>query len=87
MLDTRVFENKLGLCRLGFSIGLKFSKKATLRNKARRRLSEAARALLPQIKPGYDFIFIPKIKILETSQEEIIKDLKDVLYKNHFLIP
>jgi len=47
-----------GEVRIGFSAGLKFSKKSSQRNKVRRWMREAARPLLGKIKPGFQMVFL-----------------------------
>ena len=42
---------------MGFGASVKFSKRATQRNKIRRWMRESVRLILDEIKPGYD-IFI-----------------------------
>jgi len=44
--------------KIGFSVGLKFSKKASRRNKVKRWLREAARAIVKDIKPGHQIVFV-----------------------------
>ena len=44
-------KNNLGLNRFGFVVSQKVSKKATVRNKTRRRLAEAIRARIKDIYP------------------------------------
>ncbi len=46
-----------GSTRVGFGASVKFSKRATQRNKIRRWMRESVRLILDEIKPGYD-IFI-----------------------------
>ncbi len=47
-----------GAPRIGLSVGRKFSRKAVLRNRARRALREAFRTLRPDL-PAWDFILLP----------------------------
>lgn len=44
--------------KVGFSAGLKFSKKALKRNKIKRWMREATRFFLGKIKTGYQIIFL-----------------------------
>lgn len=50
-------ENNLENSRFAFSIGLKYSKKATERNNVKRILREALRPFIGSIKPGFDGAF------------------------------
>jgi len=54
----KVIKNNLGVSRFGFIISQKISKKATVRNKLKRKLSELVTAKLKKIKKGIDGIFI-----------------------------
>lgn len=49
--------------KIGFSAGLKFSKKSSKRNKAKRWMREAARLLSGKIKTGHKIIFLINSKI------------------------
>jgi ribonuclease P protein component len=84
-LKVKVNDNNLPLSRFGFSCGLKISKKATIRNKLKRQLSDIIRNNLQNIKNGYDVIIIPKANILDQSYKEIQQDLLALL-KEHRLI-
>lgn len=66
-----VLETKNNFSRIGFIFSTKLSKKATLRNKAKRIFREAVRKLLPQVKPGYDIIFLGKREALGKSFLEV----------------
>ena len=56
ILKTR--ENNLGVSRFAFLISLKVSKKATVRNRLKRKLSEFVRLNLPKIKNNIDAVLI-----------------------------
>jgi ribonuclease P protein component len=73
--------------KVGFSVGLKFSKKATERNKAKRWLREAVREELAVIKPGSKLIFIinPKVKPSELSYSILKTEIQDLLRKGELL--
>jgi ribonuclease P protein component len=47
-----------GGLKVGFSAGMKFSKKSSERNKVKRWMREAVRPLLGKIKTGYQVIFL-----------------------------
>jgi ribonuclease P protein component len=55
-IALKVMENGLNDSRIGFGVGLKFSKKAVERNLAKRRLREIAKNFLKKIKPGFDIV-------------------------------
>jgi len=57
-LYLKVAKNNLGITRFGFIVGKKFSSKATIRNKIKRRLREIIRKKLNYIQKGVDGVFI-----------------------------
>lgn len=60
LLVTHVFKRKNGG---GVKMGITTSKKvgnAVTRNRARRIIREAAREVLPQVKGGYDIVFVSR---------------------------
>lgn len=65
----------------GIVISKKISPKAVERNKARRRLSEAARLLLPKIKPNYKILILAKKPILSAKFQDIYFQLEETLKK------
>lgn len=74
-LVLKIAPNKLEISRFGLIVSQKVSKKAVVRNKIRRRLSEIIRKKMEEIKNGQDMalIVLPGLEnksFLET--EEII---------------
>lgn len=51
-----------GELKIGFSVGLKSSKKSSQRNKIKRWMREAVRPFLNQIRPGFQMIFLVNSK-------------------------
>ena len=69
--------------RLGFTVTKKVGN-AVVRNRAKRRLREAARAVLPlYATPGYDYVLIGRDATLTRSFSGLIEDLKLALRKVH----
>jgi ribonuclease P protein component len=56
----KAFENGLDESRIGFSVGIKFSKKAVERNRAKRQMREIFRTKLLEIKKGLDIVIMIK---------------------------
>ncbi len=54
----KIAKNNLGINRFGFVVSQKVSKKAVVRNKIRRRLSEIIKAKFHTIKNGTDIVII-----------------------------
>ncbi|MFW6130438.1 MAG: ribonuclease P protein component [Atribacterota bacterium] len=73
-------RNNLGINRFGFVIGTQISKKATVRNKIKRRLTEAIKQNLDKVKSGFDIIIIAKPKVIDKNYSEI-KQRIDNLFK------
>ena len=63
----KIRKNKLKLSRFGFIVSKKFSKKAVVRNKIKRKLRESIRTKLPRIKKGIDGVItiIPGLKVYD----------------------
>jgi ribonuclease P protein component len=57
-LVLRALKNDLKQNRFAFVVSQKVSKKATARNKVRRRLSEIIKTNLKNIKDGFDIVFV-----------------------------
>ena len=54
-----VTKNRTGDVRLGITAGKKVGK-AVKRNRCRRIIREAFRGLLPEVKRGYDYVFVAR---------------------------
>jgi ribonuclease P protein component len=68
--------------KLAFAVGLKISKKAVVRNRLRRQLSEAARLLFKKGEPqaGYFVLVVPKKEALTKEYEALAGEL-EVLFR------
>lgn len=87
VIFLKVTPNQGKLTRIGFSIGLKFSKKAAERNRVKRQLRHIAGKNISKIKGGLDLV----IGIRVTGKKEFIsldleKDLKKALEKGNLII-
>lgn len=71
-------KEKPGPSRFGFIISTKIHKKATKRNRARRLLIEAVQNQLPQIKSGFDCVFLAKKSIIGKELTEIKKETEKI---------
>ena len=85
-IKVKFCKNSVNLTRFGFIVGLKFSKKSTLRNLIKRRLRAAIQSLLKNTKPGYDVVIWPKNKIINANHQELINDLQRLFEKNDILL-
>ena len=86
LLVLRAGKNSLDVARFGFIVSLKVSKKATVRNKIRRRLSAVAQAEIKNIKNGTDLILIALPRAANKDFSEIKAALKELLNKAKCLI-
>lgn len=57
-LYLKIIKNNLKNSRFGFVVSKKFSKKAVIRNKIKRRLRELTKIKLPKIKKGIDGVIV-----------------------------
>lgn len=75
-LLVRSVENNLGHNRFGFVVPAKVSKKAVVRNKIRRRLSEIVRRMPQSSESGRDIIFfaLPGMQDYDFFQTKLAVD-------------
>ena len=85
-LILKIVLNNLTIGRFGFIVSQKISKKASVRNKIKRRLRELVRLKLPQIKKGMDGVLV----VLPGLEAEDFKEMEKIinkLFKKSKLIP
>ena len=69
--------------RAGFTVTKKVGN-AVIRNRARRRLKEAAREILPLAgKAGYDYVLVGRQSTLTRAWPDLLADLRHALAKIH----
>ena len=85
LLVLKKVKNNLKSSRFGFVVSKTFFKKATLRNKIKRRLRELVRIKLNEIKKGIDVVIIAKPG-LETKDFQEIKEIVNKLFKKAKII-
>jgi ribonuclease P protein component len=73
--------------KIGFSVGLKFSKKALKRNRVKRWLREAVRSLLKNMRTGYKIIFLinPRFPYEQMSYLLIQENMENLLRKEKLI--
>ena len=71
--------------RVGFIVSKKVDNRAVIRNKVRRRLREAFRALIPFIKDNVNYIVIAREECRKATFEELSNSLLRLLIKSDLL--
>jgi ribonuclease P protein component len=79
-------RNELDQSRFGFVVSKRLGN-AVVRNKIKRRMREATRLRLPQIKPGFDLVVIARAPISVAGYREIEETLLYLLKKSKLLLP
>lgn len=79
LLVIRHLPNELGHARWGFAVGKRLAKQAVVRNRVRRRLREAARAL--EGVGGADIVVTARPGALEASYTDLMRALAKALRK------
>lgn len=70
-------------CRIGFTATRKLGN-AVIRNRAKRRMREAAKAVLvPQARRGVDYVLIARSGIAESNWARLLDDVSAALVKLH----
>lgn len=80
-LFLKLRRNDLKVSRFGFVVSSKILKKATLRNKIKRRLRDIINKNLVNIKSGIDIVIGVKTEIISKDYQEIKKELESLLHK------
>ncbi|MCK5459687.1 ribonuclease P protein component [Candidatus Parcubacteria bacterium] len=75
MFGLKILKNSLDYPRFGIIISGKISKKAVVRNKVRRRISEIFRLNLKNFRSGFDVIIICRQPIIKASYQDIEKEI------------
>lgn len=84
-LFLKIVKNNLGISRFCFVVGKNLSKKATVRNRVRRRISELVRLKLKNIKNGIDAVFIALPGTEKKDFREIEKTIDKIFAKAKLL--
>jgi len=81
-----VAPNELAQVRVGVAAGRSVGK-AVQRNKAKRRLREIMRPLIPQIAPGHDLMLIARKPMIEADFAEVRRAVLTLLRRADLLQP
>ena len=71
--------------RFAFVVSKRLDKRATVRNRLRRRLCEALQGNLSSLRPGFDGAFYPRALMINKPYEEIVNCLNQLLPKTLLL--
>lgn len=78
-------ENKLSVSRFNFIVSNKISKRAVKRNKIKRFLRESVKTILPQVKFGFDIVFLVKKRIIGQDFQAVQSAVEDSFKKKGLL--
>jgi len=84
-LFLKIVKNNLGISRFCFAVGKSLSRKATVRNKVRRRISELVRLKLKNIKNGIDVVLIALPGTEKKDLQEIEKAVDELFARAKLL--
>ena len=76
----KIIKNDLKVNRFGLIVGQKISKKATLRNKIKRRLRVLVKTKLSKLEPGFDLVLLA-IPGLENKDYWEMEEILNKLFK------
>lgn len=85
-LEIQVLEKKNGGIRIGFIVGMGFSKKAVERNKMKRELRAIFRREMENIKKDTDIVVVAKKMPVKKRTNTDLSDLvRDILEKSNVI--
>lgn len=80
LLAARVLRTDLETTRFGMATSRAIGS-AVVRNRVRRRIREALRAIGPTIRPGWDVLLIARRGLVEVDYETVVKTLRRQLVR------
>jgi ribonuclease P protein component len=78
-------ENGLPFSRFGIVVSLKVDKKATIRNKIKRRIRDILSKNLEMIKAGYDILILTRSEIKNLNYWQLKEKLENLFKKTKLL--
>ena len=86
LLVLYVAPNDGAFTRFGITVSGRVGK-AVVRNRVRRRLREAVRARLSQVRPGLDLVFVARPAIVPATWGQLCAAVDTLLQRAHALAP
>lgn len=84
LLSARFLRTDHGVTRFGFATGRKLGG-AVVRNRVRRRLREALRAMAPSFQGSWDVLIIARPGLIDADHESLVEALRRVLTRGGIL--
>ncbi|HEU4572309.1 MAG TPA: ribonuclease P protein component [Candidatus Limnocylindrales bacterium] len=78
LMTVRVRRTDLDTTRFGLSTGRRLGG-AVVRNRVRRRLREALRAMAPSFQPGWDVLIIARPALADADYEALVRGVRRLL--------
>lgn len=77
-------KNQSEINQVGFSVSKKVGK-AVVRNRVKRLMKESYRANAENIKVGYDIVFVARVRVKDSSYQEVEKAMLHCFKKSKLL--
>ena len=77
-------KNRAGICRIGITTGKKIGN-AEERNRSRRIIREAFRAVIKDVDGSYDFVFVARSKTKYLKSTYIEAVMRDMMQANNII--
>ena len=77
-------KNRAGICRIGITTGKKIGN-AVERNRSRRIIREAFRAVIKDVDGSYDFVFVARSKTKYLKSTYIEAVMRDMMQANNII--
>ena len=85
-IAIKIIKNGIDESRIGFSVGIKFSKKAVERNRIKRQLREIFRKILEKIEKDADIVvMVKKIEKGKNDQKNLAISIEKILKRGNLI--
>lgn len=81
----KVGRNNLSYNRFGFVISKAVDKRASTRNRAKRKLRSCVEEMVGELKTGYDMLFFLEKGIIQKQREVLCQELRDVMKQKNVI--